>query len=285
MADATEPAPGHAANSKFANSQVGIFGIRRPLARNNNPAVVERPGCPIHHLFQPDGYSHYPVHCHRQARHPPAYHQAIEADAGHERPSTPYEGNTDPLRQRPVRNFQTDDGPIQGSRRQPHRLLGPICHPDAHPIWALPRPDSGIVLPARQPGRPVGKALHLDPSVPHLRGGPAAVEFSLAGPSRAGPNEPHHAGPGVRIDLAPAEDDDDPVGRPETEQQPNDDALDDAVDDRLFLVHIAQWTGTILDFVKPNGHRHTILCYWVAAHFPVVPQAGSRGRCRPSATI
>lgn len=280
----TEPAPSRAAGSKFANTQVGIFGIRRPLARNYHPATAERPSGLIYHLFQPDGYRHYLVHCHCPAGHSPPDNQAIEADEGHERPSTPHEGNSGPLRQRPVRDFQTDDGSIQGSRGQSHRLPGPVCHPDAHPLWALPGVDTGFVLPARQLGRPVGKALYLDPAVPHIRGGAAAVEFPLVGPSRAGPNELHHAGSGVRIDLAPTENDNDPVGGPETEQQPNDDALDDAVNDRLLLIHIAQWTGAVLDFVKPHGHRHTILCYRVAAHLPVVPQIGTGGRRRPSAT-
>lgn len=94
----------------------------------------------------------------------------------------------------------------------------------------------------------------------------------MAGPSGAGPDESDHTGPGVRIDLASAKDDYDSVVGSQTEHQPDNDALDDAAYDRIFLIHTAQRAGAVLDRIKCHGYRHPIFRYWMAAHIPAVPQ-------------
>ncbi len=255
------------------DTKVGTVGIRRPLARNNNTTAAEQLGGPIRHLLWSDGYRHHSVHSHCPCRYPPSHHQATETDARDERTSTPLEGYTDPIRGRSDRDFQTNHGHVQGSRGQSHRLLGPIRHPNAHTVRVVPSVDSDTVLAAGQPGRSVGKVVHLATGGTYLRGGAPGGGFPVAGLGGAGPNEPDHPRACLRVDLAPAKDDHDPVGRPQAEHQSDHDALDDAANDRLFLVHIAQWPGPLLDFFERNGNRHPIFCYRVAAYFPLVSQA------------
>ena len=54
--------------------------------------------------------------------------------------------------------------------------------------------------------------------------------------------------------------------------QPDDDALVDAADDRILLLHSSQWAITVLDSVERHRHRHTVFHNRMAANIPAVPE-------------
>ena len=72
-----------------------------------------------------------------------------------------------------------------------------------------------------------------------LLGAASECEFHMARPIRVRPHEHHHACAGFHIHLGPTENDHAAVHGPKAVRQPSDDALVDAFDDRVLLVHTA----------------------------------------------
>jgi hypothetical protein len=100
----------------------------------------------------------------------------------------------------------------------------------------------------------------------------------MAGLSETRPHQRNHAGAGLRDHLGPAEDDHATVNRSEAIRQSSHDALADASDDRVLLVHPTQWTRLVLGNVQRDRYRYSIFCnWWLGTIVPFVPQgcAGS----------
>ena len=258
--------------------EVATLGYRRSLARNNHSPHVESAGGALHHLLQQHGYCDHPLHRHRPRGHPSVDHKAAEADAGNDGPAAKDAGNPGPLRPGPAAGFPGNDEALPGGGRQSRRLPGAIDHPDAHPVRAVPGPDTDGVLEAGPPGGPGREVLRLDTLFPHLHRRAAQRYLSLDGPVGAGPVQRNHSGAGLRLHLAPAEDDHDPVDRPPSVDEPDDDAVADAADDRLLLFYPAQRVVPLLDSLQRHRYRYPVFRNWLATHIPAVPEGRSGAR-------
>ena len=258
--------------------EVGPLGYRRSLARNNHSPHVEPAGGALHHLLQQHGYCDHSLYRYCPRGHPSADHKATAADAGNDGPAAQDAGNPGPLRPGPAADLPGNNEALPGGGRQSRGLPGTVDHPDAHTVRAVPRSDSDCVLEAGPPGGPGGEVLRLDTLLPHLHRRAAQRHLPLDGPVGAGPVQRNHPGAGLRLHLAPAEDDHDPVDRPPSVDQPDDDAVADAADDCFLLVHPAQRTVPLLDSLQCHRHRHPVFRHRVATHFPTVPQ-GRTGAC------
>ena len=75
--------------------------------------------------------------------------------------------------------------------------------------------------------------------------------------------------------MAPAENDDDTVDRPTSVDQPDDDAVADAADDRILLVYAAQRTVPVLGGIQCHWYRYPVFHNGLAAHIPAVPEGRS----------
>ena len=264
--------------------EVGPLGYRRSLARNNHSPYVEPAGGALHHLLQQHGYCDHSFHRYCPRGHAPADHKAAEADAGNDGSAAKDAGDTGPLRPGPAAGFPGNDAAVPGGGRKPRWLPGAVDHPDAHPVRAVPRPDSDGLLEAGPPGGFGGEVLRLDTILPHLHGRAAKRHLPLAGPVGTGPIQRNHSGPGFRLHLAPAENDHDAVDRPPSVDEPDDDAVADAADDRVFLVHPAQRTVPVLDSLQRHRYRYPVFRNGVATHIPAVPE-GRAGACRRTVIV
>ena len=146
---------------------------------------------------------------------------------------------------------------------------------DAHTVRAFPRADPDAVLEARQHGGAGGKILCVDSVFPYLYRRTTRGIFPVDGPVGAGPHQHPYAGAGLRFDLAPAKDDDDSFNGPSSVHQPDDDAVADATDDRLLLIHASQRPVAVLDSIQPYWNRNPVFHNRVATDLPVVPQDGA----------
>ena len=254
---------GGCANSG-AICEVGLFvrGHLNPLDRSNHSAHAQFTRGALHHLLQSDGYSD-----HHPNRHYPVGYSAfdletVEADAGHELFATQAERDTGQVLQGQVEGVSRNNASIPGGRRKPHRLPGSDGSPNAGPHRPFPGVDPGSVLAPGQPGRTVGKDVHLDPSRADILGGAVGLGISVVGPRQVGPHQHNHPGAGLCLHLGPAKDDHDAVDRPAAVGQPGDDALANAADDRVFLVHTPQRSGPLLDNIQCHWYRNPIFCHW-----------------------
>ena len=130
----------------------------------------------------------------------------------------------------------------------------------------------------RPPGGAGGEVLRMDSGVPHLHRGAAERVVPVDGPIGTGPDQNRNSGAGVRFDVAPTEDDDDPVDGPASVHEPDDDAVADAADDRVLLLHAAQRPVAVLDSFQRDRHWHPVFHNGVATHIPTVPASGA-GAC------
>ena len=220
----------------WAGGKVGPFGYRRPLARNNHPALVESAGGAVYHLLQQHGHRHHRIHRHRPTGDTAPYHQAVAPDEGDDGSPAANAGNSGAILPRPPAGLPGNHEDVPGGRGEPSGLPWPAGNPDAHPVRPVPGADPDTVLPPRPPGGAVGKVLRLDSVLSHLYRRAAGRYLLLDGPVRAGPHQSGHAGAGLRFHLAPAENDHDPVHGPPSVHQSDDDAVADAADDSLLLL-------------------------------------------------
>ena len=261
-------------------SEVGLFGGHFiPLDRTDNPANAQRLGGALHHAVQPDGSGDHRAHGLDPAAHDAHDPEAVEADAGHEFATAEDQGDSGQVLQGPDPGLPGDHAPLQGSRGQPPRLPGPYDHPDAGADRPLPGIDPDGILQARRLGRTVGEDVRLDTNGADLRSGAIGFQIPLAGPGAVRPHQPDYASACLRLDLGPAEDDDATVDRPAAVGQSSHDALADAPDDRVLLVHATQRTGPLLGNFQPDRYRDPIFRnWWLGTIVPAIPQsrAGSR---------
>ena len=262
-----------------AGSKVGPFGNRRPLARNNNQAHVEPAGGAVHHLLQQHGHRNHCLHRYCPPGYSATNDQATAADAGNDRPATAHEGDTGPLRAGPPARFPRNHAPLPGGRRKPRRMSWSADHPDADSVRPFPRPHPDAVFSTGQPGCPGGKVLRLDSGFPHIHSRAAERFVSVDGPFRTRPDQCDRAGPGFRLHVAAAENDDDSVNGPSSVHEPDDDAVADAADDCLLFLHPAQRPVPILGCFQRYRHRNTVLHHRLATNFPAVPQSGAGACC------
>lgn len=263
-------------------SEVGLFGGHFiPLDRTDNSAHAQRAGSALHHPIQQYGFSdHHPDRFHT-AYHHAAHAETAQADAGHERAPAEAEGDSRPVFQGPVPRFPGDHAPVPGGRGQPVWLSGPDDRPDACFDRAVPGVDPDRVLQTGRPGWIIRKDVHLDTHRAHLFGGAVECEFPVVGPVSVRPYQHNHAGARLRVHLGPAEDDHATVHGPKAIGQPGDDALADAADDCVLLVHIAQRTGPLLGNIQRDRHSDPILRnWWLGTIVPVVPQSCTGGGSR-----
>ena len=256
--------------------EVGPFGYRRSLARNNHSPPVESAGGALHHLLQQHGYRDHTLHGHCPVGHSSADHKAAAADAVDDGPAATDAGNPGPLRPRPSAGFPRNYEALPGGRRQSRGLSGTAGHPDAHPVRAVQGPDTDGVFEAGPPGGLGGEVLRLDTLLPDLHRRAAECLLPLDGLVGAGPFQRDHSGAGFRFHLAPAEDDHDPVDRPPSVDEPDDDAVADATDDRVLLLYAAQWTFAVLDSFQHHRYWYPVFRNGLATHFPTVPQGRAR---------
>ena len=259
-------------------SEVGPLGYRRSLARNNHPPHVEPAGGALHHLLQQHGHCDHSLYRHCPPGHPAADHKAATADAVNDGPAAKDAGNPGPLRPGPAAGFPGNHAALPGGGRQSRGLPGAAGHPDAHPVRAVPRSDTDGVLEAGPFGGLGGEVLRLDTLLSHLHRRAAQRDFPMDGPVRAGPVQSHHPGAGFRFHLAPAKDDYDPVDRSPSVDESDDDAVADAADDRVLLVHPAQRTVLVLDSFQCHRYRYPVFRNGVATHIPAVPEGRSGAR-------
>ena len=161
-------------------------------------------------------------------------------------------------------------------------MPGPNGGPDANPNRTVPGVDPDRVLPPRPIGRTLGEVVYLDSGNRRIRGGALGFRLPMAGPCRIRSDEHHHPSACVRVDLGPAKDDHAALDRSAAVRQPGNDALADAPDDRVFFVHPAQRSGSILDYVQRDRYSHPIFRYRrLGAVIPAFPQvrAGSGAGC------
>ncbi len=243
------------------------------MDRTYHPAHAQRTGGALHHLLQPGGCGNHPIHRLRPSHHSASDVEAAEADASHEFPATQAERDSRPLFPGPGPRVAGDHAPVPGGRGEPFRLPGPNDCPDAHPDRPVPGIDSDTFLPAGQPGWIFGEVVHLDPSRPNILSSTDRFALSMAGPRRIRPVKTDTAGARLRVHLGPAEDDDATVDRSAAVGQPSNDALADAVDDCVFLVHTAQRSVSLLDNVQRDWHSYSIFRYRrLGTLVPAVPQ-------------
>ena len=252
------------------------------MDRTDNSAHAQRAGGALHHPLQQYGFSdHHPDRSHSAAHH--AFNaEAAKADAGHEFVTAEAERDSRPVFQGQVTHLPGNHAPVQGGRGKPFWLSGTHDRPDAGPHRTVPGIDSDRVLQTRRPDWVIAKAVLLDTDRAHIYGCATECRFPVAGPVRVRPHKRIDAGVGLRIHLGPAEDDHAAVHRPEAVGQPGDDALVDAPDDRVLLVHAAQRAGPILGDIQLDRNRDPILRNRrLGTLVPVVPQicfgGGSRG--------
>ena len=241
----------------------------------HNPAHAQHAAGAVCHQFQPDGHCHHPVYHHRPDSDPATHGETSPSDAGYELSSAPPQGNPDPLRQRPLPNFPGNDEGISRCWGQPRGLYRALDRADANSYRLVPGAGPSPFQRARQTGGVVREDLSLCAFRDDLLCCPAGLGLSVAGLGRRGPPDATHTNNGVCFHLGPAEDDDEPVGGPTATGQSDHDALDDAVDDCLFLSVLSQWPGLVLDRFQCNRRRNTILYYRVATPVPSVPQTGA----------
>ena len=165
--------------------EVGPLGYRRSLARNNHSPHVEPAGGALHHLLQQHGYCDHSLYRHCPPAHPSSDHKATAADAVNDGPAAKDAGNPGPLRPGPAAGFPGNDAALPGGGGQSRGLSGATGHPDAHPVWAVPRSDTDGVLEAGPPGGPGGEVLRLDTLLPHLHSRSSQCYLPLDGPVRA----------------------------------------------------------------------------------------------------
>ena len=270
-----------------AGGEVGLFGGHFiPLDRTYHPPHAQWAGGDVHHLFQPGGCGNHPIHRFRPVDYSASNPETVEADAGDERIAAQAEGDSRPVFQGPVPSFPRNHAPLPGGRGKPHWLPGPDGGPDADTDWPVPGVDSDTFLPPRQPGRFVGEDVYLDTGRPDLRGGAYRFSFSMAGPSRIRPDQAGASGARLRFNLGPAEDDHAAVDRSAAVGQPGNDALADAPNDCVFLIHAAQRSVSILDYIQHDWHSHPIFHHrWLGATIPTFPKirpASGVGRSSPA---
>ncbi len=200
-------------------------------------------------MLRQHGHRHHLVHRHRSAGDAAADHQATAADEGHDGPAAADEGNPGALQQGPSAGVPRDDAAVPGGRCQPGGLSRAAGYPDAHTVRSLPGADTDGVFASRPPGVAVGEVLRVDTGVSHLHRRAAERCVPVDGSFGTRPNERGRAGAGFRFDVAPAEDDDDAVDGPTPVDQPDDDAVADAADDRLLFLYPAQRPVTVLDSI------------------------------------
>ena len=260
-------------------SEVGLFGGHFiPLDRIHNSAHAQFTGGAIHHVVQQHGFGYHRVDRDYTFGHDAADVEATQADAGYECPSTKAKRDSGPVRQRSVSNLPRNHAPLPRGRGKPYWLSGPYGRADAHPDWPLQGIDSDCVLKARRPGRPFGKALHLDSRGADLLRRAVELELPLAGPRPVRSYQPNNAGAGLRYHLDPAEDDHATERGSPAGGQSGYDAVADAADDRLFLVHIAQRPGPLLDSFQHPGHRDPVFRKrWLGAPIPAISQSRTAG--------
>ena len=248
------------------------------MDRSYHSAHAQRTVGALHHLLQPVGCGDHHIHCVRPIGHAASDAEATEPDAGHERATAQAERDSRPALQRPVSSVAGDHASLPGGRCQPFWVPGPDDRPDAHPDRPIPGFDPDTFLPPRQLGRIVGKAVHLDTGRPNILGRADRFSLSMAGPGRVRPQQTDFAGAGLRVHLGPAENDHAAVDRSAAIWQPGNDALDDALDDCLFLVHPAQRSVFVLDNVKCDRYSHPIFRNRrLGTPIPPVPQIRSGG--------
>ena len=262
-----------------AGSKVGPFGNRRPLARNHNQAHVEPAGGAVHHLLQQHGRRNYCLHSNRPPDYSASHHQATAADAGNDRSTTAHARDTGALRAGPTAGFPGNHAPLPGGRRKPCGLSWTTGHPDANSVRPIPRPYPDAVFQARQPGGPGREILRLDTSFPHIHRRAIGRFIPLDGSVRTRPQQCGYAGPGFRLHVATAENDDDSVNGSSSVHEPDDDAVADAADDCLLFIYLAERTVSVLDCFQRDRHRNPVFHHWLAAHFPVVPKGGAGACC------
>ena len=260
-------------------SEVGLFGGHFiPLDRIHNSAHAQLTGGAIHHVVQQHGSGYHRADRDYTSGHDAADVEATQADAGYECPSTKAKRDSGPVRQRSVSNLPRNHAPLPRGGGKPYWLSGPYGRADAHPDWPLQGIDSDCVLKARRLGRPFGKALHLDSRGANLLGRTVELQLPLAGPRPVRSYQPNNAGAGLRYHLDPAKDDHAAELGSQAGGQSGYDAVADAADDRLFLVHIAQRPGPLLDSFQHPGHRDSVFRKrWLGAPIPAISQSRTAG--------
>ena len=256
------------------------------MDRSNHQADAQHLDGVICDQLQPDGHRHHPVYHHRARGYDAPDAEASQANARYERTSAPFAGNPGPLQERPVSDFPRDHEDVPGSRDQPRRLSGAAGSADAHPHRVVPGADTNPVRPTRRFGWTLPEAVLMDTTLPHLLGGPAGLGIPGHG-LRGEPDLGHHSrcsGAGLFVHVDTAEIDHHPVHRPPAAVQPDDDAVDDAGDDRFLLDSIPCRPVDVLDSVQRHRHRHSSLGNAkgrASPAIPAVPQAGHRhgGAC------
>ena len=258
--------------SHGAGVKVGSIGNRRSLARDYYPPLVEPAGGAVHHLLQQHGHRNNRFHSHSSLGDAPSHHKAVATDAGHDRPAAANAGNPGTLQSGPATRLPGDDATVPRSRRQPGGLPWSSGYPDADPVRAFPRVDPDIVFAARQFGGAGREVLCLDPCFSHLHRRPYGRHVPVDGSVGTGPNQHRDARAGLRLYVAPAEDDDDPLHGPSSVHQPDDDAVVDAADDSLLLIHAAQRFVPILGGIQRHRHRYPVFHNRMATNLPLVPE-------------
>ena len=265
-------------NTKFQPNDFGRevrpFGGRFiPLDRTDNSPHAQRASGALLRPLQQHGVGDHFAHRHHPADYYAFDAEAAQADAGHELVAAEAEGDSRPVLQRQVPYLPGNHAPLPRGWGEPLRLLGPHDRPDAGAHRLVPGVDPDRIFQTRRPGWVVGKDVHLDTHRANLCRGAAECAIPVAGPVRVRPHQRDHAGDGLRIHLDPAEDDHAAVQRSEAIGQPSDDALADAPDDRVLLVHAAQRSGPLLGHVQRYRYRDPILRNrWLGTSIPVVPQ-------------
>ena len=152
-------------------------------------------------------------------------------------------------------------------------MSGPDDNSNASSDRPIQSIDPNGIRKARRLSRTFRETILLDSTHIDLRGGSPKCEFPLVGSCTVRPDQSDNACVGLRYHLGSTENDHATQPGSQTGRQPDDDVVADATNDRLFLIHVAQWPGPLLDFLERNGNRHPIFCYRVAAYFPLVSQA------------
>ena len=157
-------------------------------------------------------------------------------------------------------------------------MSGPDDNSNASPDRPIQSIDPNSILKARRLSRTFREIILLDSAYIDLRGGSPKFEFPLVGSCTVRSYQSDNACVGLRYHLGSTENDHATQPGSQTGRQPDDDVVADATNDRLFLIHATQWSGSLLDDLQYLGNRDSVFCErWMGPIIPAISQSHTTG--------
>ena len=239
------------------------------MDRIHNSAHAQFTGSAIHRVVQQYGSSNHRVDRTHTFGHDAIDIKTAQANEGYERPTAQAKRDSRPIRQRPLPNLSRDHALVPRGRGKPDWLSRSYDHPDACLDRSLQSIDPDCILKARRSDRTFGKIILMDPTFIDLLCRSFEFKLPLAGSRPIRSNQSDNACVGLRYHLGSAENDHATQPRSQAGRQSNDDVVVDATNDCLFLIHITQWSGPLLDDFQCLRNSDSIFCKrWMG---PIIP--------------